>query len=296
MPKSGVVGRKTAAAAGAYAAATRRQSPGGAAGTSTSSSGRGMSVTTPQSSGHAASRSDSSSPEKGPLFAARPPLPRMDSSSSSEVKSPASLADDLVYSLDSALTELLTLLDEAPQDIQLFTPTNLPPEQLTRHAINMFHQSTGCLFYIYPAEQLPGILSSVYLNSNMLEDPYAFVEVLAMACCGCYYDVEQLSSSFRRSLFFSCLQNLKALPEINHLRCMRYGDCFPLDWLTCKSLNRNSMLTRFRLFLNLTIYCLMEKSIVATHLISMFSNANYFPNVICPLLGRKSPLKEEKCL
>ena len=145
--------------------------------------------------------------------------------------------------LTLAFNELVTLRGEIlGQGVIPYDAHNLPPEELTRRAMQAFIRGTGSLLYMWTLKDADEILDRIYRPQRQV-DAMTLAECFTMAAMGAHYDLECFPDRIRRILYASgTLQFHEKAARVDYLRTMR-------------------------LLLSMSFYALLEKHMSSSYLI-----------------------------
>jgi hypothetical protein len=131
--------------------------------------------------------------------------------------------------LTLAFSELVTLRGEIlDPNIQPYSATNLPPQELIRRAVHAFIKGTGSLLFMWTIEQADELIDRVYQPtvSRKDVDPMSLAECFTLAAMGAHYDMNCFPERVRKLLYASgTLYFYEQTARQDYLRTMRLTLC-----------------------------------------------------------------------
>lgn len=150
-------------------------------------------------------------------------------------------ADRLRQDCDKALFSAMAELNRLGQEyggLKTQGDLSIPPEELSRKAVQAMFDGVGSLLYLFDKEQAEEVLRAAY-QSPTEPEPLLFVEVCAMSAIGGHYDSRQISNTLTRRFVVTALTLLDSvvISDDNYLRVMRVLCCLAVYSLLEKHLS-----------------------------------------------------------
>lgn len=150
-------------------------------------------------------------------------------------------SDDCQAAIALALQELSVRRDQIlALGVPVFDAHHLPPQEITRKAALSCILGTGSLFFLVRESHLEEMLDHVYSQPSI--EPIPLIIVFLSAAIGAHYDLECMSDPMRQGLFASATRIFSSEFSAVDFQAMR-------------------------IFILLSIYSLLEKQMVARHVV-----------------------------
>lgn len=146
--------------------------------------------------------------------------------------------------LENAMFELRRFKMEY-NDVQPYSPHNLPPEEMCKHAIGFLIEGNGSLMHFFSAPAATRIISRAY-HSGTKPDNLTVSELCVAAAIGAQLDTERVPQQVVRKLFASTYMLLDTvdMDEGSYLRVMRILLCLSTYSVVEKHLSARAFVSK----------------------------------------------------
>lgn len=117
---------------------------------------------------------------------------------------------------------------------------NLPPEDVTRHAVAAFFACGSTLFYIMPQEDSKGLVDAVYERGQGVTKSMV-CQLCAMAAVGSYYCTDEIPAAAVEQFFQQASSLLQNVTLEDDLGSMRVFACLSVYLILLKGTSARAM-------------------------------------------------------
>jgi hypothetical protein len=144
----------------------------------------------------------------------------------------------------------------------------IPEEHLTRYALDAFFQCAATLFYVTTEDNAAQLMKKVYhTNDASILD---ICELSALAAIGSYYIIDKVDDAARARYFFLATTNLNEAVQAYDIQGLRIFICLCMSCIMDKSLSARLLVSMFVFYLRclrvlLSIISVWLESCQGTH-------------------------------